>query len=50
MKNSKHIFISGLSFDILSRVVFILAGFTVNIVLARVLGAEKYGDIAINVG
>lgn len=47
MKNDKRLFISGLSFDLFSRIVFILSGFSINIVLARILGAEKYGDVTI---
>ena len=47
MKNSKQLFLSGFSFDIFSRAVFIISGFTINVVLSRVLVAEKYGDVAI---
>lgn len=45
--NNKNLFIYGTSLDFISRIVFIVSGFVLNVVFARYFGAEKYGDLAI---
>lgn len=45
--NNKNLFIYGTSLDFISRVVFIISGFILNVIFARYFGAEKYGDLAI---
>jgi len=45
--SKKQSFLSGLSFDIISRLIFILAGYSLNIILARYLGPVDYADIAL---
>lgn len=45
--NNKNLFVFGTSIDLVSRVVFIVTGFLINIIFARYYGAESYGDLAI---
>lgn len=45
--NNKNLFIYGTSLDFISRVVFIVCGFALNILFARYFGVERYGDLAL---
>lgn len=45
--NNKKLFIYGTSLDFVSRIIFIISGFVLNVVFARYFGVESYGDLAI---